>query len=299
MRDIDEAVARSREVEDEVLGRPDVLRMGVGYRERGGTTTDEVVIRVYVEKKLPLDELPEERRIPAEVNGVPTDVIEARPVTLADVKGFKERPVPCGLEISLVGANTDLYSGTSGCFVNKNGSDGVYLLTAAHVLRNLHHQMMDGIVYQAVPVGWINRVALTTDSIFGGTVDAGVAKMDSDVGHTNYVWKIGNLTGSADPVLGSAVKKHGRTTDYTAGTVSAVNLTMELEGKTFRDLIEVRPDAAYPTFCDEGDSGSPLVNGPNQIIGIVMATDRYYGYACRIDHVFDELGVTLAALPGE
>ncbi|MFC5790989.1 hypothetical protein EDM22_16830 [Agromyces tardus] len=297
MREIDEVVARSREVEDEILSHPHVVRVGVGYRERAGAKTDELVIRVYLEKKLPLDEVPEELRIPTEWNGIPTDVIEASPATLTDVKDFKERPVPCGLEISLVTANTALYCGTSGCFVRKKGGTDVYLLTAAHVLKVPDHRMMDGIVYQARPFGWINRVATTTATHFGGTVDAGIAKMDSDVGHRNYVWKIGNLVGTGSPVLGGTVRKHGRTTDYTVGTVTAISVSMTLNGTEFRSLVEITPDPGYAKFADEGDSGSPLVNGGNEIVGIVMAKDDDFAYACRIDNVFQTLNLELADLP--
>jgi hypothetical protein len=63
----------------------------------------------------------------------------------------------------------------------------------------------------------------------------------------------------------------------------------------WRDLIKftrINPDCNYPVAA--GDSGSALfakINGVWKIIGLVFAGDGRVGYACRIDHVAQELGI--------
>jgi hypothetical protein len=69
-------ISAKQEVEDELLKRPGVTGVGVGYREKGGQETDEIVILVYVAQKRPLHEVPPELRIPPEIRGFKTDVIE-------------------------------------------------------------------------------------------------------------------------------------------------------------------------------------------------------------------------------
>lgn len=46
--------------------------VGVGVGERGGRET----IRVYVSQKIPAEELPAHHRVPREIGGYATDVIE-------------------------------------------------------------------------------------------------------------------------------------------------------------------------------------------------------------------------------
>jgi hypothetical protein len=49
----------------------------------GGQPTSTWSLTVLVDKKLPLDEVPEESRVPGELDGVPTDVLEVgRPEAL-------------------------------------------------------------------------------------------------------------------------------------------------------------------------------------------------------------------------
>jgi hypothetical protein len=111
--------------------------VGVGYREKGGQETDEYTIRVYVEHKRPLNEVPAESRIPTEINGFKTDVIEKGHDILISLEGVHQRPIVGGLEITR-GTLKGSY-GSVCCFVNKRTKTGngyeidgdVYMLSAA------------------------------------------------------------------------------------------------------------------------------------------------------------------------
>ena len=50
-KSIDEIVALKERVEEELLGRPGVTGVDVGYKEVGVEKTDEIAIRVMVKKK--------------------------------------------------------------------------------------------------------------------------------------------------------------------------------------------------------------------------------------------------------
>jgi hypothetical protein len=58
------------------MARPDVVGVGIGLRQRGGTITQEVAIVVMVVAKRPLDELEPSEVLPTEIEGVPVDIIE-------------------------------------------------------------------------------------------------------------------------------------------------------------------------------------------------------------------------------
>jgi hypothetical protein len=122
-----EVIAAKEDVAEELLSRPGVTGVGVGFREVGGKLTDETVIRVYVEAKRPPEDVPPSLLIPSEINGHRTDVIEttfslagsaAADTAPADADaGFpydsRMRPLFPGLQIQRAGPAT----GTCGLFV--------------------------------------------------------------------------------------------------------------------------------------------------------------------------------------
>ena len=74
---MDETAIREikREVEEDLLRRPGVTGVDVGYKVVGGEKTDQLAIRIYVENKGQFD--PGDA-IPPSIHGVPTDVLQRR-----------------------------------------------------------------------------------------------------------------------------------------------------------------------------------------------------------------------------
>jgi hypothetical protein len=60
----------------DLMKKPNVVGVGVGLQHTGGQRTDRVALVVMVDRKLPLDQLAPEERLPREINGVPVDVKE-------------------------------------------------------------------------------------------------------------------------------------------------------------------------------------------------------------------------------
>lgn len=63
--------------EAELLRYPNVVGVSTGMRTRGGVPTDEPCLVVYVERKLPPDQLAEGEQLPSELDGVCVDVVES------------------------------------------------------------------------------------------------------------------------------------------------------------------------------------------------------------------------------
>ncbi len=59
-----------------LLGKPNVVGIGIGLREKAGEYSDEIALVVFVTKKLPSAEIDPADLIPAEIEGVPIDVQE-------------------------------------------------------------------------------------------------------------------------------------------------------------------------------------------------------------------------------
>jgi hypothetical protein len=62
--------------EHEFMSKKNVVGLGIGFKERGGTATEELSLVVFVSQKLADNALDLEDRLPESVEGVPVDVQE-------------------------------------------------------------------------------------------------------------------------------------------------------------------------------------------------------------------------------
>jgi len=76
----DQAVKRAQDVkrrhEADLMRKPNVVAVGVGFRTRGGQATQEICIVVSVKTKVPAAQLKRGDLLPASIDGVPVDVVE-------------------------------------------------------------------------------------------------------------------------------------------------------------------------------------------------------------------------------
>jgi hypothetical protein len=64
------------------MARPGVVSVEVARRWRDDAPTDDIGIRVTVERVLPADEVPDGELFPSSLEGFPVDVVEGRPPQL-------------------------------------------------------------------------------------------------------------------------------------------------------------------------------------------------------------------------
>jgi hypothetical protein len=305
MPDLDAMIQAKLAAAADLLKLPGVTGVGVGHREKGGQETGELVIRVYVEHKRPLNEVPAESRIPTEINGFKTDVMEKGHDVLISLDNKYERPIVGGLEITRVKKDLlDAFElGSVCCFVTASRKTGngytlsadVYMLSAAHVLEP-KEEMVDNRVYQPRPMfGFGNLCAEKTD--ISRANDAGLALLGQEIAWKNDIYGVGPVRGIADPVQDQIVRKQGRTTGLTFGRVSAISYTYNNANfGTIYDLFEIRPLKAGEIFADNGDSGGPVFTGgedirsnPPVLLGLMHAkgSDGSYAIASKIKNIFN------------
>ena len=125
--------------------------------------------------------------------------------------------------------------------------------------------------------------------------------MTGSRGNSCEIVDIGFVAGQGTASLGQAVRKRGRTTMLTYGTVNSIHLTVTVDYEdgignvTLTDQIGIKPDTTKnPKFGDHGDSGSALVDDARNVIGLYFAgDDTGYGVANPIDAVLAALNVKL------
>ena len=102
-----------------------------------------------------------------------------------------------------------------------------------------------------------------------------------------------------DPLPGDPVQKSGRTTGFTLGVVTAINVTIAVPANggyccgplTMKQQIEWQPQESTAP----GDSGSSLLSteAPPRVVGLNWGGDGTYTYANHIDNVLSALNVSL------
>ena len=77
-----------------IMAKKNVVGLGVGYKETKGVKTDRMALVVMVRKKISIEELKKGDVIPAEVEGVITDVIEVGEIIALEARTDRWRPAP-------------------------------------------------------------------------------------------------------------------------------------------------------------------------------------------------------------
>jgi hypothetical protein len=290
---------------------PGVTAVGLGGRERDGRPTGEVVLKVFVERKRPAEELTPGETLPPRFEGVGVDVVEmpegreetapavappqqpGSPLTSDNATdATKYRPLQGGgrIQVALNGSGF----GTLGCLL-KNTADAnkIYALTNYHVVV--------AATGGATPVANTTRLGQPTDQaaptkccsdiigtfVAGGkdTIrDAALIQLDPGSQWLAEIAEIGPVAGTHTVTVAEAapldyqVRKRGARTRLTGGIVESVNATDTTAGITRTNVMIVKPNpnAGIPAgkpvfFSDQGDSGSAVVNAANEVVALHFA----------------------------
>jgi hypothetical protein len=316
--DVSAQVSAKQRVVDELLARPGVNAVDVGFKYVKGKQTDQVAIRVHVASKKPMSRVAKGEQIPDEIDGFPTDVIErtyvpqqlsnrmaVEDITLqADTTTY--RPVKGGISIGPCRAvGGFVFAGTLGAIVKDNASGDPMMLSNFHVMCvddgwNVGDDMtqpsrVDTGSCPADTVGQLNRATLSA------AVDGAVASFASGIGHTCEIEEVGAVAGTNTATLSMPVRKRGRTTGLTHGTVESISLSVNIDYgdgigvRTLTNQVGVAPDTAQNAkFSDHGDSGSVIVDNDRKVVALLFAgSDDGHTIGNPIAAVLSELNISL------
>src|SRR4030095_16985806 len=211
------------------------------------------------------------------------------------------------------------YGGTLGALV-QHGDGTQYILSNNHVLARTNLAAIGEVIIQPglidqnpvctykdsndavanlsafIPIHFKSKKTMTTND-----VDAAIAEVrPGAVFSTGEILDIGTISNTTlDPAIGLAVKKSGLTTGLTVGTISAVNVIVDISygsGKTarFTNQILITPGS----FLAGGDSGSLMVEDvltAPQAVGLLFAGSSSVAIANPIGAVLDAFGVTMVS----
>lgn len=382
----------------QLLAKANVVGVGIGYKMDGDEQTDQLAIVALVDQKKPDAALQDSDRVPPEIQGVKTDVVEVGTIR-AQNTGSRDRwrpVIPPGVSI----AHYRVTAGTLGAIVRDRLTGEYLILSNNHVLANSNDAIIGDNILQPgatdkgvnpsdvvarlerfTPMRYIgdpvsttptpqpptpqpptpippitptepiippdkpirppspttrsscdiatlimqlgNGLAtlngsdtrLTTQSVaaqaapsspvFATTieaqqsiaenfVDCAVAKPLNITMFSDEIRFIGRITGTKNPSLGMKVRKVGRTTDYTEGTITTVNTTVDVGYNTARGPKTARFVGQVMTtgMSQAGDSGALIVEfGASNAIGLLFAGSGTVTIFTPIERVLDSLSV--------
>ena len=295
-RPTDEALAAARHAKErfryQLLGHPDVQGLGVGFRRIGGERTTQFAVVVHVSRKLPLEDIPEARRLPAELRFVddrggeivvPVDVQE-HPKPTPEIG--RVRPVPGGVSAGV--------SGTLGGWVWDTVTNQVVALSNAHVFGT---NVGRTVVQPSIEDGGRENADSIASVLRSGSLDATIAvPVDPGIVSRSIVHAGPAVFGIADAAVGMRVQKSGRATGLTFGVVDLI----DFDSDYFGSRADLWIDGGDTDFSAGGDSGSLYLasngaGGRLRVVGLHWGGSGNDGVGHRIQDVFADLN--LAALP--
>jgi hypothetical protein len=292
---------------------PGVHMVGLGGREKDGRPTGQLVLKVFVERKRPLAQLSASEIVPAEFEGLPTDVVETGRFTLAafppgqpplpaqqisrDGDWERYRPLWGGGQVRAKDGPCD---GTLGFLATVPADPKqVYALTCHHVL----FSTVAGVVGRKCgQPDWgdsSTKCCRTTIGLSGPShyqqdgIDAALIRLDPGTEWLAEIHQIGFVVGKYDLTLADAqpstyqLRKRGRTLRLTGGPLQAIGVPgfitpppgSALPNRHITNGIMISPNpslsdpAATVWFAQQGDSGAAVVNADNKIVGQIIGVN--------------------------
>lgn len=319
------------EIKRELFSKPNVVATGIGYKITEGKPTTELSIICSVESKKTKQALSQRELIPSQMQNIPTDVYPTGIIHALQQPTDKFRPAPGGVSIGhfqitagtlgfLVKKNGKLFI-LSNNHVLANSNDasvGDAILQLGPADGGSSAQDLIARLSEFVPIEFDQgstpcSIGNATAAILNGLakllgsqtrlqpmraaaadnlVDCAIAEPISESDVKNEILNIGALGGTATGTLGMSIKKSGRTTGFTTGSILQIDVTSRVsygsnKVATFVDQLMAG------AMSQGGDSGSAVLSEDNKLVGLLFAGSTNSTIINRIENVFQALQVNL------
>lgn len=293
--------------ETRLLRKRNVVGVGIAKKVVRGRQTNEPCVVVFVERKIPPARLRRKDLIPDRIETMKTDVIETGRIVALQSRTERWRPAPGGVSIG----HFQITAGTLGVVARRSGVR--MILSNNHVLANSNDASKGDAILQpgahdggtsADRIGSLESfVRIVFDgfwdwllSLFGlarpvqNVVDAALARPSQDSDVSDEILGIGTVSGTAPAEIGMRIRKSGRTTAITEGSVTALAATVRVSYGLTRSA-RFRDQIVTTGISQGGDSGSLVVDSTNRAVGLLFAGSSNTTILNPISHVQDLLGI--------
>jgi len=284
-----------------------VVGIGVGEKFAEGNSTGVPAIKFLVRKKSTKHKVGKKEMIPAQWNGLLTDVEEVGEVRfLSNGSNADPRqtcdPIRPGCSIGYKSVAGLRNAGTLGALV-EDSTGQKFFLSSYHVLASIGAP--NGAFEITQPGTLDDPNGRVIGSLVHGVpptatntnrVDAALAGIGSGLNTSAEVLGIGAIAGSTNAFAEMIVEKFGRNTGYRTGYVfnTFFDVSVTVPGGEAHFIDQIAILGLNGSFADDGDSGSlVLERDSNRAIGLLCLQAGAYSFANPISAVLSGLGVTL------
>ena len=328
---LEDARALLSEVRLELLSKPNVVATGIGYKIAGGKQTEDLALICSVDTKKSKKSLSEKELVPVRIQGVTTDVYPTGIIYALQDPTKKFRPAPGGVSIGhinitagtlgcLVKKNDKQFIlSNNHVLANSNDAEiGDPILQPGPYDGGKFPQDHIANLSEFIPIEFeggpspcsiggaaaaiLNCLAAITGSktrlhpilkkASENLVDCAIAEPLNPADVMNEILQIGTITDVEEGTLGMSIKKSGRTTGLTTGTIQQIDVTSSVSYGTNKVAIFV-DQLMTGNMSQGGDSGSAVLDDQNRIVGLLFAGSNTITLINRIQNVFQNLQVTL------
>jgi hypothetical protein len=318
-----------RQAETMLMNMTNVVATGVGFKIAGDQATTEPAVIVSVVKKLPTAQLAESAMVPKTINGIKTDVIETGKI-VAFQQQQKMRPARPGISIGhyqitagtlgcLVQKNGQVFIlSNNHVLANSNAAQAGDPIWQPGKYDGGTSADQIGTLEQFIPIGFPGATPPPPSPAPGcsplasimklispqpappapqinepgnNTVDCAIARPTSPNLVTPDILNIGVPVGVGTATLGTQLQKMGRTTAYTTGQITQIDVTVSVDygGKVGVYKNQLMAGA----MSAGGDSGSAVLDMQRRVVGLLYAGSDTTTIMNPIQFVLDALQVQL------
>lgn len=264
-----------------LLGIPGCTAVAVGRKIASGEETDTECIVVFVSRKgAPVRR---EDQVPAEIEGIETDVVEREFDFIPTATNPMERFDPLIGGVSITSFTDPATCGSIGCSIAADGTKpqvpaGTYLLTNTHVILSASDPdeprvIQPGEVDQPVPGNYVCGAFVHGDGTAGhDCAITSVAGRGWRNEVPNHPLRFGDrpLRGIGAPAVGIEIYKFGAGSRHTRGSVTHVNFN---SGEVQNAIMIEGEDQGL--WCEGGDSGSVAIRYADDfVVGLNFRADQ-------------------------
>lgn len=264
----------------QLLKKKGVMGTAVGEKWVDGVPTGQEAVLVFVQKKFTdrgvIRKYSPQDLIPADLDGMPTDVIEVGHIKKQAGYKSKVRPIRPGYSVG----HGKITAGTIGGIFRDRDGDPV-ILSNNHVLANENKSRTGDPIYQPGPLdsrGAKSSIATLKKFVrlsrSGNVQDSAIAKIHSKLVRDGLVSDIyptinSRLTGFANAKVGTQVQKCGRTTGYTTGRIMGVNASFSIAYDF--GTAKFNKCIVLSAMSKGGDSGSIIQDMNEKAVALLFA----------------------------
>jgi hypothetical protein len=315
----------------DLFAKPNVVATGIGYKTIDGRKTGEMAIICSVETKVSSALLESDELIPPYIQEIPTDVRQVGQIKALQLQAGRYRPAPGGVSAGhfhitagtlgclvnkegkvMILSNNHVLANSNqskkGDAVLQPGphdggriaedqiallSDFIQIQFETKKTGNLAGNAISGIFnFFARLTG--SKVRLYPERIqpAENLVDCAIAEVMEKTHVMNKILQTGAITGLAEGTLDMKVKKSGRTTGLTHGVIEQIDVTARVSFGTGKTAV-FTDQLMTGAMSQGGDSGSVIMNGKNEAVGLLFAGSINTTIINRIQNVMNLLEIEL------